>query len=65
MFPAAGAAFWGMVYSIVYDRALKQGSDEIGGKCAGWDCYGTWAVGSTISIELAQYLDGIKTTGEE
>lgn len=52
MFPAAGAAFWGMVYSVVYDVASRKGDNEAG-KCVGWECYGAWAVGSTVSVVVA------------
>ncbi|KAI5295473.1 putative monocarboxylate transporter mch1 [Ascosphaera acerosa] len=60
MFPAVGAAFWGMIYSVVYDQAARRssgggenGHGEQDGECVGWQCYGAWAVGSTVSVAIA------------
>ncbi|KAI5309353.1 putative monocarboxylate transporter mch1 [Ascosphaera atra] len=62
MFPAAGAAVWGVVYSAVYEGALKRGRGEDDGhgvqKCVGWECYGWWAVGCAASVGLAMCLLG-------
>lgn len=50
MVPAAGAAFWGSVYSKAYQDAIPGGTQ---GQCIGWRCFGIWAAGCTISVWMA------------
>ncbi|KAK2734570.1 putative monocarboxylate transporter mch1 [Onygenales sp. PD_40] len=55
MFPAAGAAVWGVVYSATYEAA-RRGAGGVGGgdgQCRGWKCYGFWAVGCMVSVWMA------------
>ncbi|KAF7589276.1 putative monocarboxylate transporter mch1 [Aspergillus hancockii] len=52
MFPAAGAALWGIIYSRCYQDAADGGSGSADGQCHGWKCYGFWAVGCTLSARL-------------
>ncbi|RDW63134.1 MFS transporter [Aspergillus mulundensis] len=52
MFPAVGAALWGVVYSRAYQVAFDAGGG-VGGQCRGWRCYGVWAVGCTLSVFVA------------
>lgn len=54
MVPAAGAAFWGFVYSKAYQDALVPIDDGIRqGQCFGWRCFGFWAVGCVVSVWMA------------
>ncbi|KAL4868091.1 putative transporter mch1 [Aspergillus spectabilis] len=55
MFPAVGAAMWGLIYSRGYqDAADGPGSGPVGdGQCHGWRCFGFWAVGCTVSVWVA------------
>ncbi|KAL4930916.1 MFS transporter [Aspergillus undulatus] len=56
MFPAAGAAMWGLIYSRAYQDATDGGfSGGVGddGQCRGWRCYGFWAIGCTASVWVA------------
>ncbi|KAL4901625.1 hypothetical protein BDW74DRAFT_71630 [Aspergillus multicolor] len=55
MFPAVGAALWGVIYSRAYQDATDSGSfpGGDGGQCHGWRCYGFWAVGCTLSVWVA------------
>ncbi|KAJ5496693.1 Major facilitator superfamily domain general substrate transporter [Penicillium fimorum] len=53
MVPAAGAAFWGIVYSAAYQNAVEHGDGLSDGQCHGWRCYGFWAVGCTVSVWVA------------
>ncbi|ODH14045.1 hypothetical protein ACO22_06716 [Paracoccidioides brasiliensis] len=62
MFPAAGAAVWGVVYSAGYEAARRAGDrNGIGegngnAQCVGWGCYGFWALGCTVSVWIAMGL---------
>lgn len=49
MVPAFGAAVWGIIYSRGYQDAMSPGETQ----CHGWECYGFWAVGCTISVWVA------------
>ncbi|QSS58045.1 MFS monocarboxylic acid transporter [Histoplasma capsulatum] len=51
MFPAAGAAVWGAVYSACYEAARRTGDGNQ--QCVGWRCYGFWALGCTASVWVA------------
>ncbi|KAF3400418.1 putative transporter mch1 [Talaromyces pinophilus] len=54
MVPAAGAAFWGFVYSKAYQDALVPIDDGVRqGQCFGWRCFGFWAVGCMVSVWMA------------
>lgn len=54
MFPAAGAAVWGLVYSVTYQAAVdKQFGKDSDGQCFGWECYGYWSMGCTVSVWAA------------
>lgn len=53
MMPALGAALWGIIYSTAYEKAVNGGSGFPDGQCHGWNCYGFWAVTSTISVWIA------------
>lgn len=53
MVPAAGAAFWSVVYSRGYQNAMDTGSAGPDGQCHGWRCFGFWAVGCTVSVMVA------------
>lgn len=46
MVPAAGASFWGLVYSAGYQNALDKTSEQ----CHGWRCFGYWALGCAGSL---------------
>ncbi|PGH16203.1 hypothetical protein AJ79_01971 [Helicocarpus griseus UAMH5409] len=64
MFPAAGAAVWGAVYSGGYERAVGGGADAgAGGQCVGWGCYGFWAIGCMVSVWVAMGLWGVAWRG--
>ncbi|KAL2833605.1 major facilitator superfamily domain-containing protein [Aspergillus pseudoustus] len=55
MFPALGAAMWGLIYSRGYQDATT-GSHDGGvgdGQCHGWRCFGFWAIGCTASVWVA------------
>ncbi|OJD15228.1 hypothetical protein AJ78_04488 [Emergomyces pasteurianus Ep9510] len=52
MFPAAGAAVWGAVYSAGYEAASRTSGDG-NQQCVGWGCYGFWALGCTASVWVA------------
>ncbi len=59
MVPAAGAAFWGAIYSAVYELGVSPGNGDEGvgeETCYGYACYGltSWGmlVGSIIAIGL-------------
>ncbi|KIA75665.1 mch1-like transporter [Aspergillus ustus] len=55
MFPALGAAMWGLIYSRGYQDATNDapggGLDD--GQCHGWRCFGFWAIGCTASVWVA------------
>ncbi|BCS19364.1 MFS transporter [Aspergillus puulaauensis] len=52
MFPAAGAAMWGVIYSRGYqDAADRSPTDD--GQCQGWRCFGFWSIGCTVSVWVA------------
>jgi hypothetical protein len=52
MFPAVGAAMWGLIYSRGYqDAADSSHADD--GQCQGWRCFGFWAIGCTASVWVA------------
>lgn len=52
MFPAAGSAMWGVIYSRGYqDAADRLPTDN--GQCHGWRCFGFWSIGCTISVWVA------------
>ncbi|KAE8386733.1 major facilitator superfamily domain-containing protein [Aspergillus alliaceus] len=53
MFPAAGAAVWGVIYSRGYQDATDGGYGSADGQCHGWKCYGYWAIGCTLSVWVA------------
>lgn len=53
MFPAIGAAVWGVLYSSVYQSAAGSGGGPGDGQCFGWRCYGFWAVGCLVSVWVA------------
>ncbi|EQL31584.1 hypothetical protein BDFG_06046 [Blastomyces dermatitidis ATCC 26199] len=53
MFPAAGAAAWGAIYSAGYEAARRAGNSDGFQQCAGWRCYGFWALGCTGSVWVA------------
>ncbi|PGH32410.1 crossover junction endonuclease EME1 [[Emmonsia] crescens] len=55
MFPAAGAAVWGAVYSAGYEAARRVGGGDGDGnqQCVGWGCYGFWALGCAASVWVA------------
>ncbi|KAH8696350.1 putative MFS monocarboxylic acid transporter [Talaromyces proteolyticus] len=53
MVPAAGAAFWGIVYSHGYQDAIDADPTDRQGQCFGWKCFGLWAIGCTASIWAA------------
>ncbi|EAW13174.1 MFS transporter [Aspergillus clavatus NRRL 1] len=53
MVPAAGATMWGVIYSRGYQDATDGGNGSIDGQCHGWQCYGFWAVGCTLSVWVA------------
>ncbi|KAL2821466.1 major facilitator superfamily domain-containing protein [Aspergillus granulosus] len=54
MFPAIGAAMWGLIYSRGYQDATN--GEPVGGgdgQCHGWRCFGLWAIGCTVSVWVA------------
>ncbi|KAE8349756.1 major facilitator superfamily domain-containing protein [Aspergillus coremiiformis] len=53
MFPAAGAALWGIIYSRCYQDAADGGDGSADGQCHGWKCFGFWALGCTLSVWVA------------
>ncbi|KAL3470721.1 major facilitator superfamily domain-containing protein [Aspergillus californicus] len=53
MFPAAGSAMWGLIYSRGYQDAADNNTGLDDGQCHGWRCYGFWAVGCTASVWVA------------
>lgn len=54
MMPALGAVLWGVVYSSAYQNALDHGcGGSSDGQCHGWQCYGLWAMGCTVSVWVA------------
>ncbi|CRG83862.1 putative transporter mch1 [Talaromyces islandicus] len=53
MVPAAGAAFWGLVYSVGYQGAIDTSPINRQGQCFGWRCFGFWAVGCMLSVWAA------------
>ncbi|KAL5343178.1 major facilitator superfamily domain-containing protein [Aspergillus crustosus] len=55
MFPAVGAAMWGLIYSRGYQDAADSSGGGYGddGQCHGWKCFGFWAVGCTVSVWVA------------
>jgi hypothetical protein len=54
MVPAAGAAVWGIIYSTGYENAIGHHEPaRNNGRCYGWNCYGYWAIGCTLSVWLA------------
>ncbi|KAE8154937.1 major facilitator superfamily domain-containing protein [Aspergillus avenaceus] len=53
MFPAAGAAMWGLIYSRCYQDAADGGNGSADGQCHGWKCFGFWALGCTLSVWVA------------
>ncbi|KAL4802128.1 major facilitator superfamily domain-containing protein [Aspergillus unguis] len=54
MFPAVGAAMWGVIYSRAYQDAADADNSPVNdGQCHGWKCYGLWAVGCTASVWIA------------
>ncbi|KAL2865151.1 MFS transporter [Aspergillus lucknowensis] len=58
MFPAVGAAMWGLIYSRGYQDATddRNGSPGPPGddrQCHGWRCFGFWAIGCTLSVWVA------------
>ncbi|KAL4936016.1 hypothetical protein BDV06DRAFT_205858 [Aspergillus oleicola] len=52
MFPAVGAAIWGVIYSRGYQDAVD-GSPAGDGQCHGWRCFGFWSIGCTASVWVA------------
>ena len=52
MFPAVGAALWGILYSRVYQSGAV-GEDDPSQQCFGWSCYGFWAAGCFVSVCVA------------
>ncbi|KAL4748941.1 major facilitator superfamily domain-containing protein [Aspergillus terricola var. indicus] len=52
MFPAVGAAMWGVIYSRAYQGAAD-GSPNDDGQCHGWKCFGFWSIGCTFSVWVA------------
>jgi hypothetical protein len=59
MVPAGGAAMWGVLYSKGYQDGIERSRPVIGipegrqGQCVGWQCYGFWAIGCTLSVWAA------------
>ncbi|KAL4887322.1 major facilitator superfamily domain-containing protein [Aspergillus karnatakaensis] len=53
MFPAVGAAMWGLIYSRGYQDAADGSGSLDDGQCHGWRCFGFWAVGCTLSVWVA------------
>jgi hypothetical protein len=53
MVPAAGAAFWCLVYSVGYQDAIDTDPMDHRGQCFGWKCFGFWAVGCMLSVWAA------------
>ncbi|GMG37963.1 unnamed protein product [Aspergillus oryzae var. brunneus] len=53
MFPAAGAALWGLIYSRFYQDATDGGNGSTDGQCHGWKCFGYWALGCALSVWVA------------
>jgi hypothetical protein len=53
MFPAVGAAMWGLIYSRGYQDATNGGPGGGDGQCHGWRCFGFWAMGCTASVWVA------------
>ncbi|KAI9367084.1 major facilitator superfamily domain-containing protein [Aspergillus egyptiacus] len=53
MFPAVGAAMWGLIYSRGYQDAENGNPVGDDGQCHGWKCFGFWAVGCTASVWVA------------
>lgn len=51
MAQAPGAAVWGVIYSVSYDRGAGDN-----GQCVGWMCYGYWALGCAVSVLIAVVL---------
>lgn len=49
MVPALGAAAWSLIYSRGYQDAMAPGESQ----CRGWECYGFWAIGCTVSVWVA------------
>lgn len=52
MFPAAGAAMWGVIYSRGYQDAADRSPTD-NGQCQGWRCFGFWSIGCTVSVWVA------------
>ncbi|KAK2754850.1 putative monocarboxylate transporter mch1 [Arachnomyces sp. PD_36] len=64
MFPAAGAAVWGLVYSATYQGAVdRQFGEDAEGQCFGWECYGYWSLGCTVSVWAAIVIWGLAWRG--
>ncbi|KAL1971333.1 hypothetical protein VTN77DRAFT_285 [Rasamsonia byssochlamydoides] len=59
MVPAAGAAVWGVIYSRGYQSgisAVPHLPPDRQGQCFGWQCYGFWAIGCTLSVWAAMIV---------
>ena len=64
MFPAVGAAVWGILYSHEYQKAAAgAGNGEGSEQCFGWACYGFWAVCCLVSVWVAILAWGLAWRG--